>query len=388
MKNIVYLDHNATTQIDPEVIDAMHPFLHDLWGNPSSPYMHGNKVRRAIDKARVQVAELINADDPNEIIFTSGGSESNNMALKSSIKVLGKDSVLISSHTEHSAILASIQEIQERGHKVIWLSTNNKGNISTDGLAECIKKYKNALVSIMLANNETGVISPLEEIIKFAKTEDSLIHTDAVQAIGKMKVDVKKLNFDMMSFSGHKIYGPKGIGALYIRRGTRLNPFITGGHQERGRRGGTENVIGIIGMGKACEIAKTKLEDDIRRVGSLRDKLEKGILAQCRGAFLNGDIHNRLVNTTNISFEHLDGEAILFMLDDMDICVSTGSACESGSLEASHVLKAMDIPRSMINGAIRFSLGRYSSDEDVEKVLNILPSIIEKCRQLNPSLRK
>ena len=386
MNEPIYLDNNATTKVAPEVIDAMKPYLHELWGNPSSPYNHGNQVRRAIDKARVQVASLIGAEDPNEIIFTSGGSESNNMALNSGMQTLGKDAVIISSPTEHSAILSPIEEIQKRDHKIVWLSVNSSGNLTLDGLEECIKKYPNSLTSIMWANNETGVISPINEIIDIVKTDDNLFHTDAVQAIGKIPIDVSSLDIDMLSFSGHKIYGPKGIGVLYVRRGTRVHSLIHGGHQERGRRGGTENVLGIVGIGKACELTQEQMGDDIKRISLLRDKLEQGLLASCTGALLSGDKVNRLPNTTNISFEHLDGEAILFMLDDHGICVSTGSACESGSLEASHVLKSMEISRSMINGAIRFSLGRFSTERDVERVLEELPRIINRCRELAPHI--
>ena len=386
MNEPIYLDNNATTKVAPEVIDAMKPYLHELWGNPSSPYNHGNQVRRAIDKARVQVASLIGAEDPNEIIFTSGGSESNNMALNSGMQTLGKDAVIISSPTEHSAILSPIEEIQKRDHKIVWLSVNSSGNLTLDGLEECIKKYPNSLTSIMWANNETGVISPINEIIDIVKTDDNLFHTDAVQAIGKIPIDVSSLDIDMLSFSGHKIYGPKGIGVLYVRRGTRVHSLIHGGHQERGRRGGTENVLGIVGIGKACELTQEQMGDDIKRISLLRDKLEQGLLTSCAGALLNGDKVNRLPNTTNISFEHLDGEAILFMLDDHGICVSTGSACESGSLEASHVLKSMEISRSMINGAIRFSLGRFSTERDVERVLEELPRIINRCRELAPHI--
>ena len=386
MNEPIYLDNNATTKVAPEVIDAMKPYLHELWGNPSSPYNHGNQVRRAIDKARIQVASLIGAEDPNEIIFTSGGSESNNMALNSGMQTLGKDAVIISSPTEHSAILSPIEEIQKRDHKIVWLSVNSSGNLTLDGLEECIKKYPNSLTSIMWANNETGVISPINEIIDIVKTDDNLFHTDAVQAIGKIPIDVSSLDIDMLSFSAHKIYGPKGIGVLYVRRGTRVHSLIHGGHQERGRRGGTENVLGIVGIGKACELTQEQMDDDIKRISLLRDKLEQGLLTSCTGALLNGDKVNRLPNTTNISFEHLDGEAILFMLDDHGICVSTGSACESGSLEASHVLKSMEISRSMINGAIRFSLGRFSTERDVERVLEELPRIINRCRELAPNI--
>ena len=387
MSEPIYLDNNATTKIAPEVIDAMKPFLDEFWGNPSSPYNHGNQVKRAIDKARIQVASLIGADDPNEIIFTSGGSESNNMALQSGLQSLGDESVIISSPTEHSAILGPIENLQKKGHKVIWLSVNSHGNLNLDGLNEVSKKFSNSLTSIMWANNETGVISPLKEIIDIVKSEDNLFHTDAVQAVGKIPINVSEYDIDMLSFSGHKIYGPKGIGVLYARRGTRVHSLIHGGHQERGRRGGTENVLGIVGIGKACELTQEQMNEDIKRISILRDRLEEGILCSCVGAVLNGDKLNRLPNTTNISFEYLDGEAILFMLDDHDICVSTGSACESGSLEASHVLKSMEISRNMINGAIRFSLGRFSTEDDVNRVLTKLPEIIRKCRELTPHLK-
>ena len=387
MNEPIYLDNNATTKIAPEVIDAMKPFLDEFWGNPSSPYNHGNQVKRAIDKARIQVASLIGAEDPNEIIFTSGGSESNNIALHSGVQTLGNKSVVISSPTEHSAILGPIEELQKKGHKVIWLSVNDEGNVNLDGLHQVTMQYLNSLTSIMWANNETGVISPIKEIIDIVKTDDSLFHTDAVQAVGKIPINVSEYDIDMLSFSGHKIYGPKGIGVLYAKRGTRVHSLIHGGHQERGRRGGTENVLGIVGLGKACELTEERINKDIENISYLRDKLEQGILSSCIGSVLNGDKDNRLPNTTNISFEHLDGEAILFMLDDRNICVSTGSACESGSLEASHVLKSMEISRNMINGAIRFSLGRYSTENDVNRVLEELPNIIKKCRELVPHLK-
>jgi len=387
MNEPIYLDNNATTKIAPEVIDAMKPYLDEFWGNPSSPYNHGNQVKRAIDKARIQVASLIGAEDPNEIIFTSGGSESNNMALHSGVQTLGNKSVVISSPTEHSAILGPIEELQKKGHKVIWLSVNEEGNVNLDGLHQVTMQYLNSLTSIMWANNETGVISPIKEIIDIVKTDDSLFHTDAVQAVGKIPINVSEYDIDMLSFSGHKIYGPKGIGVLYAKRGTRVHSLIHGGHQERGRRGGTENVLGIVGLGKACELTEERINKDIENISYLRDKLEQGILSSCIGSVLNGDKDNRLPNTTNISFEHLDGEAILFMLDDRNICVSTGSACESGSLEASHVLKSMEISRNMINGAIRFSLGRYSTENDVNRVLEELPNIIKKCRELVPHLK-
>lgn len=387
MSEPIYLDNNATTKIAPEVIDAMKPFLDEFWGNPSSPYNHGNQVKRAIDKARIKVASLIGADDPNEIIFTSGGSESNNMALQSAMQTLGDESVVISSPTEHSAILSPIDELQKKDHKIVWLSVNSQGNLNLDGLNEISKKYPNSLTSIMWANNETGVISPIKEIIDIVKTDDNLFHTDAVQAVGKIPINVSEYDIDMLSFSGHKIYGPKGIGVLYAKRGTRVYSLIHGGHQEKGRRGGTENVLGIIGLGKACELTENRMNEDMQNISYLRDKLEQGILSSCIGAVLNGDKDNRLPNTTNISFEHLDGEAILFMLDDRNICVSTGSACESGSLEASHVLKSMEISRNMINGAIRFSLGRYSTESDVDRVLKELPNIINKCRNSVPYLR-
>ena len=387
MNEPIYLDNNATTKIAPEVIDAMKPYLDEFWGNPSSPYNHGNQVKRAIDKARIQVASLIGAEDPNEIIFTSGGSESNNMALHSGVQTLGNKSVVISSPTEHSAILGPIEELQKKGHKVIWLSVNEEGNVNLDGLHQVTMQYLNSLTSIMWANNETGVISPIKEIIDIVKTDDNLFHTDAVQAVGKIPINVSEYDIDMLSFSGHKIYGPKGIGVLYVKRGTRVHSLIHGGHQERGRRGGTENVLGIVGLGKACELTEERMNKDIENISYLRNKLEQGILSSCIGSVLNGDKDNRLPNTTNISFEHLDGEAILFMLDDRNICVSTGSACESGSLEASHVLKSMEISRNMINGAIRFSLGRYSTENDVNRVLEELPNIIKKCRELVPHLK-
>ncbi len=378
----VYMDNNSTTAPAPEVTEAMLPFLTEWWGNPSSAHTFGNRVRRGIDQARSQVATLIGAEDDGEIIFTSGGSEANNLAIWGALERIGSAVHLITSRTEHAAVVGPCEQLEKKGHAVVWLDVDQEGLIDLQQLEERLAAADTALVSIMWANNETGVISPVEEISRLVRQSGGIYHTDAVQAVGKLPVNLKKMEIDLLSISGHKLHAPKGIGALYIRRGTRLAPLIIGGHQERGRRAGTENVPAIIGLGKACELAATRLQADAEHEKRLRDRLERGILSTCKGASLNGHPEKRLPNTTNISFEQLDGEAILLMLDDADICVSTGSACESGSLETSHVLKAMNVPRTAVNGAIRFSLGRYSNVDDVDKVLGVLPGIIDRCREL------
>ena len=380
----VYLDHNSTTPIHEEVIEAMEPFLRESWANPSSAHTFGSQSRRAIDHARAQVAQLIGAAKPSEIIFTSGGSESNNTALTSGLDILGNDAVLITSPAEHAAVLGPMQRFEQLGKKIIWVPVERSGVLSSEAYTNALREHPKAVLSFMWANNETGVISPIKEMAEQASDQGYLFHTDAVQAVGKIKVDVSEVPVDMLSFSGHKLNGPKGVGVLYVREGTRFSPYLRGGHQERGRRAGTENVAAIVGLGKACELAAQKRQEHESRLKGLRNRLEEGIQATCQPVQVHAAEAPRLANTANISFEKLDGEAILFMLDDDRVCVSTGSACESGSLDASHVLKAMQVDSAYLNSSIRFSLGESTTEADIDYVLEVLPKIIHRCRSLLP----
>lgn len=384
---MVYLDNNATTAVAPEVVEAMLPFFETHWGNPSSLHTFGNRTKRHMDTAREKVAALIGASDPSEIMFTSCGSESNNTALRGAASALRNPPHVITSQVEHSAVLAPCALLEKEGGRLTHIAVNGEGHLDLDGLKAAVAEGDApVLASFMWANNETGVVFPVAEIGELIHSAEGLFHTDAVQAVGKLPVDVQNVPVDLLSLSGHKLHAPKGIGALYVRRGTRLNPLMLGGHQERARRAGTENVPYIVGLGRACELAMQRMEEDAAREQRLRDRLEGGLLATCKGATVNGDPADRLPNTTNISFEHLEGEALLLMLDDVGICTSTGAACESGSIEASHVLKAMGLPRPLLNGSIRFSLGRYSTEEDVDYVLDQLPRIVGRLRELSPNV--
>ncbi|MFL2876294.1 MAG: cysteine desulfurase family protein [Pontiellaceae bacterium] len=386
MESSVYLDYNSTTPTDPEVIEAMMPFLHEAWANPSSAHGFGNQVRRAVDRAREQVATLIGAEEPNEIIFTSGATESNNTVVQSALSFSAKSTTLITSPAEHAAIIVPAQQLENRGGSVCWLEVDKNGSPDLNSFDDALNKVNNPLISLMWANNETGVINPIPTLAERAAEKGALFHTDAVQMTGKLPFRIKDLPIQLLSISGHKIYGPKGIGALYVRRGTRVAPYLVGGHQERARRAGTENVPAIIGFGKACELAASSMEVDATRINRLRDQLEHNILISCKGAVLQAADAKRLPNTSNISFDRLDGEAILFMLDDKQISVSTGSACESGSLEASHVLKAMGVESRYLNGSIRFSLGKQTTENDINRLIEVLPPIIDRCRDLAPHI--
>jgi cysteine desulfurase len=386
MESSVYLDYNSTTPTDPEVIDAMMPFWHEAWANPSSAHRIGNQVRRAVDRAREQVAAFIGAEEPSEIIFTSGATESNNTVIQGILSPSAKATSLITSPTEHAAIIGPAQHLESQGGSVQWLLVDQNGRPDFNAFDDALKATTHPLISLMWANNETGIINPIGTLAERAAEYGALFHTDAVQMAGKHPICIQDLPIQMLSISGHKIYGPKGIGALYVRRGTRLAPHMIGGHQERARRAGTENVPAIIGFGKACELAAATMEQDAIRIKRLRDQLEQNLLATCQGAVLHGGEVDRLPNTSNISFERLDGEAILFMLDDQHIYVSTGSACESGSLEASHVLKAMGVESKHLNGAIRFSLGKQTTEQDVQRLIDVLPPIIDRCRELAPHI--
>ncbi|MBN2163761.1 MAG: cysteine desulfurase NifS [Pontiellaceae bacterium] len=384
MNKSVYVDNNATTAVAPEVTESMLPFFNEHWGNPSSMHAFGGNIKKHVDEAREKVAALIGAEHPSEIIFTSCGSESDNMAVRGTVDAMGGHPHIITTRVEHAAILGPCHHLEDRGYRLTTLEVDAMGNLDMDRVCAASSSGKKTVASVMWANNETGVIFPISEIAGLIKEGGGVFHTDAVQIAGKMPINVKSLPVDLLSISGHKLHAPKGIGALYIRRGTKITPHIMGGHQERGRRAGTENVPYIVGLGRACELAMERMAADAEHERRLRDRLETGILASCKGARVNGDVLNRLPNTTNISFEYVEGEAILLMLDDVGICASTGSACASGSLEPSHVLRAMDVPRSMVHGSIRFSFCRYNTEEDVDYVLEKLPPIIKRLRELSP----
>ena len=378
----VYLDNNATTQIAPEVLDAMMPFFTELWGNPSSMHYFGGQVRKFVNKAREQAAALIKAD-PAEIIFTSCGTESNNMAIRGAVEAAVSSVNIITTRVEHPAVLEVCRKLKEKGHHVVELDVDSSGQINLNDLEKALRLGP-SVVSIMWANNETGVIFPIHEVSEMVKESGSIMHTDAVQAVGKVPIDTGTVYVDMLSLSGHKMYTPKGVGILYIRKGTRIKPLLLGGHQESGKRGGTENVPYIVGLGRACELAADNLSDETSRIAALRDHLQEGILKTCPDTHVNGDQNHRLPNTLNISFQYIEGESILYHLNDCGIAASSGSACASGSLAPSHVIRAMGVPFTAAHGSIRFSLSRYNTKEDIDYVLKKLPGIVEKLRTISP----
>jgi cysteine desulfurase len=380
------MDNNATTRVDPEVLQEMMPYLTDYYGNPSSMHTFGGQVGRAIRKARQQVAALLGCE-PDEIIFTSCGTESDNAAILGTLSIVPHKRTVITTRVEHPAVLSPCRNLEQHGYRIIELGVDKHGCLNLAELESAIND-DTAIVSIMYANNETGVIFPIEKIASICKAKGVPFHTDAVQAVGKIPLNLKASNIDMLSLSGHKLHAPKGIGVLYVRRGTRLSPYLLGGHQENNRRGGTENVPGIVALGKACELALRYLDEENTRVKALRDKLEARILATCPDCMVNGDSENRLPNTLNISFEYIEGESILMMLDRFGICASSGSACTSGSLEPSHVLRAMGVPFTAAHGSIRFSLSRYNTEQEVDFVAEKLPPIIHRLRELSPFVAK
>lgn len=381
MNDCIYLDNNATTKIDEDVLAVILPYLTTYYGNPSSMHTFGGQIGRAVRSARTQVASLLNAEE-SEIIFTSCGTEGDNAAILAALKAQPDKKHIVTTEVEHPAILNLCGKLEKEGYTVTYLSVNNQGQIDFDEL-EASMTGSTAVVSVMYANNETGVIFPIERIGQIAKEYGALFHVDAVQAVGKIPLDMKNSAIDMLTLSGHKIHAPKGIGALYVRKGVRFRPLLIGGHQERGRRGGTENVVGIVGLGKAAELAQQHL-GNIPQEKRLRDKLEQSILATIPNTVVNGDYINRLPNTTNIGFKYIEGEAILLSLDKYGICASSGSACSSGSLEPSHVLRALGLPYSVLHGSIRFSLSRFTTEAEIDRVLEILPSIIDRLRELSP----
>lgn len=383
---IIYLDNNATTMTAPEVAEAMAPYWSSLYGNPSSAHSFGRSVKRDVEDARAKVAALINAS-PEEIIFTSGGSESNNTAIRGVVNFFGKAKWrMITSRVEHPAVLSVFQHIRkQRSYITTELSVDQYGVLDSDQLTKYITPHT-SIVSIMWANNETGVVSPIDKIVRIVKHKGVVFHTDAVQAVGKISIDVKAIPVDMLSMSAHKFHGPKGIGALYIRKGTKINPFVLGGHQENGFRAGTEYVPGIIGLGVAAELAMKHVSEDGPKIAAMRNRLERGIMGTCKNAKVNGLA--RLPNTLNVSFESIEGESILLELDKIGVCASSGSACNSGSIEPSHVIRAMGVPFTEAHGTIRFSLSRYTTDEEIDYVLAHLPGIIDRLRGLSPFVDK
>ena len=379
----VYLDHNATTPTHPEVVKAMLPYFEEVFGNASSIHQFGQQARKAIDEAREKVAEFIGAK-PEEIVFTSGGTESNNLAIKGILYANeSKGKHIITSSIEHHSVLNPCKYLEKKGFKVTYLPVDKYGVIEPEGVKEAISN-ETILISIMHANNEVGTIESITEIGTIAKEKGIHFHTDAVQSVGKIPVNVNELNVDLLSLSGHKIYGPKGIGALYIRKGTRMQPLIHGGHHEKNRRAGTENVPAIVGLGKAIEIVNETMETGLIHLTNLRNKLCSGISEKIDHVQLNGHPGKRLPNTLNMSFEFVEGESIILNLDMKGVAVSSGSACTSGSLEPSYVLKAMGVEPAIAQGSIRFSLGKDNTEEDIDYVLEILPEIISRLRAMSP----
>jgi cysteine desulfurase len=383
----VYLDHNATTPVEPEVLDAMLPYLREEFGNASSIHTPGQRARAAVETAREQVAALIGAR-VQEIVFTSGGTESDNHAISGAVSASHSPAPhVISSPTEHEAVLNSCQQLEKEGVTLTYLPTNREGLIDLEELHRAITP-ETALITLMHANNELGTVQPLEEIGRIAKEHKVPFHTDAVQSAGKIPIDVNGLGVDLLSLSGHKFYAPKGIGALYIRSGTRLQQFLYGGHHQRGFRPGTENVAGIVGLGKAAEIARTHLADDAARVGALRDRLERGLLQRVPQSRVNGGHAQRTPNTTNILFHGIEAEALVIALDLQGLACSTGAACSSGAVEPSHVLLAIGLTADEARSSIRLSLGRHTTQDEIDRALEIITAAVAQLRALSPTYSK
>ena len=388
-EKLVYLDNNATTKVDPKVFEVMKPYFCDFYGNPSSMHFFGGSVAKAINKAREQVKDFLGAREAKEIIFTASGSEGDNMAIRGILDANKNKKHIITTKIEHPAVLNVFKHFEKQGYSVTYLNIDSKGNLDLNELKESITD-DTALVSMMYANNETGVILPVERAAKLVKQINPKIkfHVDAVQAAGKIPINVKETDIDLMTIAGHKLHAPKGIGALYVKTGTLLPAFIIGGHQEKGKRAGTENVPYIVGLGEACELAQKSLDFEMTEVKRLRDKLEYGIIKTIYNAKINGNTENRVPNTTNIGFQYIEGELILLHLSDLGICASSGSACTSGSLEPSHVLKSMGVPFEALHGSIRFSLSRFTTEDEIDYVLKVLPDVIFKLNNISPYQRE
>jgi len=385
MNRVIYMDNNATTRVADEVAEAMRPYLTERYGNPSSMHTFGGQVAGDIARAREQVAELLGCH-PEEILFTSCGTESDNTAIKGTLASYPEKRKIVTTRVEHPAVLSTCRDLERHGYSVSEIAVDREGRLDLDELGFRMDD-NTAIVSVMWANNETGTIFPIDEVARVVTERGIVFHTDAVQAVGKIPINLTDTPIDLLSLAGHKLHAPKGIGVLYVRKGTRLGTFMHGGHQEGGRRGGTENVPGIIALGKACELARRYMDEENTRVRALRDRLEQKILASCPDCMVNGDVENRLPNTLNVSFEYIEGEAILLMLDKFGICASSGSACTSGSLEPSHVLRAMGVPFTAAHGSIRFSLSRYSTEQEVDFVAEKLPAVVQRLRELSPFVK-
>lgn len=379
------MDNNATTKVVEEVVEEMLPYFSEFYGNPSSMHSFGGQVGKKVVEARQRIASLLGCA-PDEIIFTSCGTESDNTAIRGVLEAAGTRRKIITSRVEHPAVLSTCRQLEAHGYMIVEIGVDKAGRLNLDELKDSLDD-NTAMVTIMHANNETGVIFPIEEIAQLVKSKGVVFHTDAVQTVGKIPVNLKESAIDLLSLSGHKLHGPKGVGVLYVRKGTRLTPFMVGGHQESGKRAGTENVPGIIALGKACELAEQNIVHENTLVKNLRDRLEKKILETCTDSFVNGDIENRLPNTSNISFEFIEGESILMMLDMYGICASSGSACTSGSLEPSHVMRAMGVPFTAAHGSIRYSLSRYTTEQEVDFVAEKMPAIVNRLRELSPFVK-
>ncbi|NNF97933.1 MAG: cysteine desulfurase NifS [Desulfobacteraceae bacterium] len=382
MAKIIYVDNNATTQVAPEVVESMIPYLGEYYGNPSSIHAFGGDVGLKLKEARRELSDLIGAD-PEELVFTSCGTESDSTAIRSALKAQPDKRHIITTSVEHPAVKNLVEQLGKEGYRTTTVPVDSKGRL------DLVYLYQNlsddtAVVSVMWANNETGVIFPIEEIAGKVKEKGILFHTDAVQAVGKIPIDVHKLDIDMLSLSGHKLHAPKGVGVLYVKKGTTFSPFLMGGHQEHGRRAGTENVASIIALGKAARFTAAHMEEENTRVRQLRDKLENALLDKIPHSMVNGDPENRLPNTTSIAFEFVEGESILMLMDQHGICASSGSACTSGSLEPSHVLRAMNVPFTAAHGSIRFSLSVFNTEAEIDFIVEKLPPIIERLRKMSP----
>lgn len=385
---MIYLDNNATTRVAPEVIAAMHPYLVDYYGNPSSAHSLGREMKSAIERAREQVAGVLGAADPNEIVFTSCGSESDNWAIRGVLEEDPNKRHIVTTQVEHEAVRNVCRRLEQQGYEVTWLSVDNNGELDLDEVRSSLRA-DTALVSVMLANNETGVLFPIAEIGRIVREHsNALFHVDGVQAVGKIPIELRSIDVDLFALSGHKLHAPQGVGALYVKSGVRLAPFIIGGSQESGRRAGTSAVPNIVALGAACELAvNSNVHETIR---TLRDRLEDEILSRIPNTRLNGtaDREKRLPNTSNISFEYVEGEKILTQLNDAGVCVSTGSACHSTTRESSPTLQAMNVPYSAAQGSIRFSLGRYNTSEEIEYTLKVLSGIIEQLVETSPAAKQ
>lgn len=378
----IYLDNNATTKVDEAVFEEMRPYFCELYGNPSSMHFFGGQVQGKVVEARNRVADLLGAS-PEEIIFTACGTESDNTAIRSTLEVLPNRRHVITSRVEHPAVLTQCRNLIQKGYRVTEIGVDGEGRLNMDEYRAAVDD-DTAIVSLMWANNETGVIFPVEEAAALARAKGALFHSDAVQAVGKIPIDMASSAVDMLSISGHKLHAPKGIGVLYVRRGTPFRPFLVGGHQEKSRRAGTENAAAIIALGKACELAAAHMPFENNQVKAMRDRLQAALLAAIPHSRINGGDAERLPNTLSIAFEFVEGESILMLLSELGICASSGSACTSGSLEPSHVLRAMGVPFTCAHGSIRFSLSRYTTEAEIDGVIRELPPIIERLRQMSP----